>query len=109
MLVRFRFTEGKLYIKRSRSKKVYSDSQLFYDIKKILNSVVMITSKYGVFIKKLMYKDGHMVADTQYYIRSQKPTSPEKTYIMIHDPSYAIRSLYEDYNKNEFITLDITF
>lgn len=100
----------RLEVKRGQDKKVYSDSQLFYRIKEMLNAIAMYKSYFkSPLIKKLMYKDGHMVSDTQYYLRSKKPTSPEKTYFMIYDTHYQVRNLYQDYNNNESVMLEITF
>lgn len=94
----------KLEIRREDSKKIYSESQLYYEIKKELNSYI---SGSTPFIKKLMAKDGHMVADTQYYLRSKYKDKTLNSYIMIYDSKYQIRSLYTEYNNNDSITLDV--
>jgi len=48
-------------------------------------------------IKKLAYKDGHLVSDTMYYLRERK----NKFYI--YDPEHSIRFAYQDYNNGKLI------
>lgn len=78
-------------IREESDPKLYSDSILFHRIRNKLNEM-----GYDV-IKKLMNKDGHLVADTQYYIRDRKGD------FCIHDDQYAIRSAYRDYNDGKLI------
>ena len=74
--------------------KFYSESNLLYQIKNQL-----IKNGYDV-IKKRMWKDGHLMDDTQQYIRDRNWK------FGIYDGSYAIRLLHEDYNKNGYVVLD---
>ncbi len=68
--------------------KIYSESRLLYLVKKEL-----IRQGYDV-IKKLMSKDGHLVSDTEHYIRDRRDK------FAIWFGSYALRFSYEDYNKD---------
>ena len=74
--------------KEDTDKKYYSESVLWYAIKKKL-----ISMGYDV-IKKEMVKDGHLVDDGQYYVRSRN----KKKGFWIYDPNYAIKALYHDFN-----------
>ena len=78
--------------------KIYSESLLLYRVKQEL-----IKQGYDV-IKKRMWKDGHLVDDTQSYIRSRKDN---KDSFAIWDTSYAIRFTYEDYNKDGELELTV--
>ena len=51
------------------------------------------------WIKKPMWRDGHMVSMCQYYLRTRTGD------MAIYDPDYAIRSLLTEYNKEGKITL----
>ena len=76
--------------------KFYSESSLYYQIKKQL-----IKKGYDV-IKKLMWKDGHLMGDeSTYYIRDRKWR------FLIFDGEWQLRFLHEDYNKNGYVTLNI--
>jgi hypothetical protein len=68
--------------------KIYSESLLLYRVKKEL-----IRQGFDV-IKKLMSKDGHLVDDTQQYIRERKDK------FAIWFSAYALRFSFEDYNKD---------
>jgi len=82
--------------------KFYSESILLHHIK-----LILIEIGYDV-IKKLMWKDGHMVAETQHYIRSRKVGGdPEAMYIW--DGRYNVRNLAEDFNNNGEVVLDIVY
>jgi hypothetical protein len=54
-------------------------------------------------IKKEMSKDGHMVSDGIYYVRSRHPGRPG-TY-GIYDSSYALRDVSEVFNKEGSVTV----
>ncbi len=73
--------------------KIYSESLLYYKIKCILND-----AGFDV-VKKLMCKDDHLVADTQYYIRDRRGR------FSLHDTEYAIRSLVDVFNSFEAVEL----
>jgi hypothetical protein len=70
-------------------KKVYSDSQLLYQVKQKLNSMGFD------FIKKRMWKDGHLVDDSQLYLRERKHNGYPT---MVWYPGYQINYAYEDFN-----------
>lgn len=77
-------------IKEETDKKVYSESVLYHKIKLYLNKTWQMD-----LIKKLAYKDGHMVSDTAYILRDRK-----KAYCYF-DADYAIRGLNEAFNRGE--------
>ena len=81
--------------KEPNDSKIYNESALLYQVKNEL-----IRQGYDV-IKKLMWKDGHLVSDTQHYIRTRKEKDPK--FMMIWDTSYAVRFSYEEYNKGELV------
>jgi len=74
-------------IREPGDKKIYNESQLLHHVK-----LELIKQGYDV-IKKLMWKDGHMVSDTCHYIRSMNGN------IIIWDSQYAIRNAATDYNE----------
>lgn len=84
-------------------KKIYSESTLLHQVKKEL-----ITQGYDV-IKKRMWKDGHMVADTQQYIRTRKMKPDAVNSVAIYDAHYAIRKLDEDYRGDGKVNLVIHY
>jgi len=86
-----RLTGGNVDIYRDNGPKIYSDSVFWYAVKRELRK-----QGYDV-IKKLMWKDGHLKDDNEYYVRSRKylPDS-----FMISQTDYAIRSAYDDYNQD---------
>ena len=69
--------------------KIYSDSRLMYRVKLELNR------QGHDLVKKLMYKDGHLVSEGQHYIRDRRGR------YAIYDYNYAIRFAYEVYNANK--------
>ena len=82
---------GKLYAK--------GESALLYHIKKELN-------KQGFdFIKKRMWKDGHMVDDLQQYLRERKFKKVKEGYtcLAIFNSDWAIRGAEEAFNNGEII------
>ena len=77
------------------------ESTLLYHLKNHLN-------KMGYdLIKKRMYKDGHLVDDTQQYLRTRKATGDPEKDIMIYSTFYAIRGANEDWNNNGVVTLQL--
>ena len=53
-------------------------------------------------IKKRMWKDGHMVDDTQQYIRTRKPGSdPTPDWFCIYNSSYAVFDAGDSFNDLE--------
>lgn len=68
------------------------ESNLLYAIKNQLN-------KQGYdLIKKRMWKDGHMVDDTQQYLRARKPTGDPMKNISLYNDHWAINGVDEDFN-----------
>lgn len=88
-------------IRDSDDPKIYSESLLLYKVKCILNEKLQLD-----LIKKLGWKDGHLIDDNQHIVRSRSKKSP-KPHIMIFDGDYAIRLSYQDYNEKGFIYFDL--
>ena len=86
-----RLVGGSISIHRDGGPKIYSESAFWHAVKQDLQR-----QGYDV-IKKLMWKDGHLKDDTEYYVRSRKylPDS-----FMLSQNDYAIRAAYDDYNKS---------
>lgn len=76
-----------------------NDSDLFYKLRNLLRA------EGEDVIKKEMSKDGHMVSDHVFYVRSRNPGRPG-TY-GIYDPRYQLRSVAEDFNKEGSVTLTV--
>ena len=75
--------------------RVKNESALWYAIRNLLR-------KAGEdVIKKEMSKDGHMVSDGIFYVRSRK--AGENSF-MIYDHRYQVRDSAEDYNKEGAVT-----
>jgi hypothetical protein len=84
--------DGGLVVKReANDPKYYNESILMYHVKNEL-----IKQGYNV-IKKLMYKDGNLVSDTEYYIRDRKSN------YAFWFSDYALRFSYEDFNSGQVI------
>ena len=84
-------TESKIIVTREPSDKPYplsaaGESRLMYHVK-----LALIGQGHDV-IKKLMWKDGHLVSDTEHYIR-ERSGKWGAWY-----PAYAIRYATEDFN-----------
>ena len=82
-----KFNGNQLVVKKLiEDKRLYKESTVWYHIKEELN-------KQGYdFIKKEMAKDGHMVDDGEYYIRSRDKS------IRIYQNDYATESIVDKYN-----------
>jgi len=81
---------GLCIVDRGDGRKIYVESLLMHHIKKEL-----IKQGHDV-IKKLMWKDGHMMSDLQYYLRSRKIKSNDA--FMLYDGKWMIRKTQDDYN-----------
>lgn len=68
----------------------YSDSSFLLHVKRTLNGMGFD------FIKKLMWKDGHLVDERQQYLRERKITPETK---MIWWPKYAVYCAFRDWNE----------
>ena len=56
------------------------------------------------FLKKRMWKDGHLVSDTQQYLRSRKPVKKDdgsNVYLSLYNDHWAISDLSTDFNEGE--------
>jgi len=89
---------------RDNDSKIYSESLFFHKLK-----TELIKQGYDV-IKKQMWKDGHLVDDNQYYVRSRE-TKENKTDMRrsfaVYDTQYAFQFAYEPYNKDGQVTLAV--
>lgn len=92
--------KGSVTITREKGDpRVKNESDLWYKIRNVLR-------KQGEdVIKKEMSKDGHMVSDGIFYVRSRKAG---KGSFMIYDDRYQVRDSAEDYNKEGTVTLSLT-
>lgn len=89
-----------------------NESALFYAVKNALNELCK-AGEFGEhprFIKRLMWKDGHMTSDFRYYIRTAgKPKKAEKgykPYYGICDDNYQIADCAEVFRQtgNVYLT-----
>lgn len=70
-----------------------TESQLLHWLK------VRLNAEHGFnLIKKLMWKDGHLVSETQHYLRN---AGRNKWAVMIWDSNYAIESTADIYNSGK--------
>ena len=85
--------EDTLFVCRGKGDKpIYSESQLLYRVKLELN-------KLGYnFIKKLMWKDGHLTSEGQHYLRARKVPVKHGEIESIWDTNYQVRDAAKDYN-----------
>ena len=99
-----RTEQGRIYAieccKEQGETPVRNESHLLYRLQRALCTY---PDKNIDVIKKLMYKDGHLVDNTQHYLRSRKVNHPES--IMVYDNLYAVRDSAKAYNNGETITL----
>lgn len=70
-----------------------ADSRLLFRLKEHLNRTG------GDWIKKRMWKDGHLVDDTQHYIRERK--SRNGVQLAVYATDYALRSSADVFNRGE--------
>ena len=90
------------------------ESRLLYHIKnQIINNQVINWGDFPTnFIKKRMWKDGHLVDSDQLYLRSRKlyrvDEDGDKIYLAIHNAFWAIRSINDDFNKDGECSLYIS-
>ena len=78
------------------------ESQLLYNVKKILNN----EHSMGL-IKKRMHRDGHLVDDKQQYLRSINPKA-KAPHCYIFNGDYQIEDAGIKFNKYGFVNLQIT-
>jgi len=75
------------------------ESNLLHAIKTKLNAL-----GYD-FIKKRMWKDGHMVDDMQQYLRERKPVNGRQ--LCIYNDAWAIQGANDPYNEQDVVTLTV--
>lgn len=78
-----------------------SESQVLHRLKVALNA-----QGYSL-IKRLMWKDGHMMSDTQHYLRAKNRKDTNGIFA-VYDACYAIRNLCTDYNSGRVACLEVT-
>ncbi len=87
-----------------------AESRLLYNIKKLLNKPDCIIFPLDhkkqkiTWLKKRMWKDGHMVDEQEQYLRSTKPFTflgKAPVYICLHNIHWAIRGIDTDFNEGE--------
>lgn len=83
----------------SRSDWSDAESTFLYHVKEEL-----IKQGYDV-IKKRMWIDGHLVADSRQYIRTRSTNSDD--FLMVYNSNYAAVDAGEEFNKNGFYNLTI--
>jgi len=90
-------------VREAGDKKVYNESRFFYLIRNLIKLM-----GYDI-IKTRMSKDGHMVCETQPYIRSRRPRKLTKDStrftFYLYFGNYQIRNAYEDFNKKGEVIL----
>ncbi len=84
-------------IRESGDRALRNESDLFYQLRNLL------LAEGEDVIKKEMAKDGHMVSDGIYYVRSRKIGRPGA--FAIWDANYQIRDSREDFNSEGEVTL----
>ena len=84
-------------VRTAKDKYIGSESAFWHALKALLRS-----SGEDV-IKKLMSKDGHMVSDGIYYVRSRNMTRTGA--FAIWDDQYAVRNVAKDFNSGKPVTL----
>jgi len=77
------------------------ESRLLYHVKKILNN-----RGYDL-IKKRMAKDGHLVSDTQQYLRTRKPSGDPKKNLCIYNTEWCINGADFYFRKNGRVLLRV--
>jgi hypothetical protein len=77
------------------------ESTFLHDVKKELNN-----QGYD-FIKKRMYKDGHLVDDRQQYLKDRNPMG--KGIYCIHNGYYAVFDAGLEYNKEGVYVLRVEY
>tara|TARA_R100001143_G_scaffold59327_1_gene57879 strand:+ start:301 stop:603 length:303 start_codon:yes stop_codon:yes gene_type:complete len=92
MFIEFKYNKA-VITKEPSDKRFRTESALLYAVKKELQSM-----GHDV-VKKLMWKDGHLVDDTQYYLRERSWK------FALYDDDYALRCLHKAFNQNGQVTL----
>ena len=82
--------------------KFYKETAFFHALKKSL-----IELGYDV-IKKRMWKDGHLVDDLQFYIRTRKK-KPDRDSFCIYQSDFMIRQIFEPWNEEGKVKLWVMY
>lgn len=80
-----------------------ADSRLLYQVQQVLRQ------QGWDLVKKLAYKDGHMVSDHVHYLRTRRPgaNAGGKPDIMVIDGRYAIGSSAKEFNEWRAVAYDV--
>jgi hypothetical protein len=81
-------------------KRLKNESALLHHVK-----LALIAQGFDV-IKKLMWKDGHMVSEYQHYIRTRRARVGTEA-IAIFSNFFALRDASEDFNTDGKVTLSV--
>jgi hypothetical protein len=111
---------NQLIVKREKGEKGFyasrsawgdAESAFLYNLKKTLNDsdcpICFDNHKDQrvIWIKKRMWKDGHMVDELAQYLRSKNPVAEckdgAKVYLCMYSDHWAIRGLDKDFNEGE--------
>lgn len=91
-----------------------TESAIFLLVKQVMNKLnlmgVLPPNGQGNirWIKKKMWKDGHITDNSRYYVREQRKGNGNQRMLAIHDPDYAIRSLSDSLRTEGSVRLTIT-
>lgn len=103
-----------LFSKTVRYKYIATETAVFNLVKTALNQLSRCqrflapsASEYVSWIKKKMWKDGHMTADSNYYVREQFRKGMTRQ-LAIHDGQYAIRDLCSELRTEGTVYLTVT-
>jgi hypothetical protein len=100
--MKIKFSGRTLTIKREKGEKaVKNESGLLHSLKGKLNSMGFD------LIKKLAYKDGHMVSEYVHYLRARAGTKTPQ--ISIFDYMYNIRDCAKGFNAFENVNFQVDF
>ena len=88
--MRIEFKNSTAVIYRDNGPKIYKESTFWRHVQRTLGPE---------WIAKLMWRDNHMVAEYQHYARRKDGT------IMLWQSDFAIRNVYEDYNREGEVTV----
>jgi hypothetical protein len=97
--MKLKFDDNSLIVTRTKEDQTFkNESHFLHWVKRKLQDL-----GYDV-IKKLMWKDGHLVSDTQHYIRSR---NMRRNWVMIYSDHYAIADLGEEFNEKGEVRLAV--
>lgn len=103
-----------LFSKTARYKYIANETAVFNLIKTALNQLsrsqrflAPSATEYVSWVKKKMWKDGHMTADHCYYVREQRRKGMTRM-LAVHDESYAIRDLCVQLRTEGTVYLTVT-